>query len=82
MKWEPWNEYDEVRGDPVLPIPEPPCKECYWWQPRQVIHYSASMRSSNLDSIRCCWASNMHFDFSCYRSMSDVPEYDPMEEEL
>ena len=64
MKFTPWNE--PLRLDPCLPIKEPPCKECKWFQPRQISYYDPVKKKIILDSVRLCWNENMHMDFSCY----------------
>ena len=75
MKWEPWEEFKEVKDNErtELPILAPPCPSCRWWQPRQVAYFEAKSRSMVLDSVCLCWiqtsGGSMRSDFSCYESM-------------
>jgi hypothetical protein len=45
----------------VVPINEPPCKTCEFWKPRKSDLWEGHY-------YRICWAKEMYFDFSCYRS--------------
>ncbi len=61
MKWDPWNEFE--KDAEVLPIKEPPCKDCDYWKPIRCYG-----KDGSFDGIICCHApEDMEVDFSCYR---------------
>lgn len=61
MKWEPWEQYKTLT--PVrLPISEPPCKWCKFFDPIAVFD-----KEGKFDGITCCHAEEMFSDYSCYR---------------
>ncbi|MFW6017151.1 MAG: hypothetical protein ACOCRK_11990 [bacterium] len=65
-----WNKMLTSRDkeDPIrlTDLTEPPCKECKNWDPRVVTD-----KYGNPDSVRCCTAPDMFFDFSCYTEKDD-----------
>jgi hypothetical protein len=44
-----------------LPIPEPPCKHCRFWQPRQ-----RTNEIGDVIGVICCTAFDMLRDFNCF----------------
>lgn len=65
-EWKPWETYDQDAE--VLPIPEPPCKECRYWKPqRQYIKSTYRKIGMVCDGIICCHAFEMFSDFSCFK---------------
>src|SRR5208337_2121130 len=60
MKWEPWEIYRPLDDD--LRLPEPPCRECHFWNPRRKY-----LSGGFYDGVICCHAEEMQADFSCYK---------------
>lgn len=60
-QWDPWKERLEI---PKLKRSEPPCKDCRYWSPEPI--YRDSPVGQQYDGARCCWAPEMHRDFSCF----------------
>ena len=66
MKWEPWHTFKQMDEELALPIPEPPCKDCHFWQPRRTYD-----RTGSFSGIACCIVGEQCHDFSCYREKKD-----------
>lgn len=69
MKWQPWIDFKQPPSPPLLPIAEPPCKECKHWSPRY--QYNAN---GTPGGIRICWANEQHHDFSCHEEKDSDKE--------
>ena len=65
MKWQPWIDFDDGEVE-ILPISEPPCKECSRWLPQRV--YKLMGDSIKFDGVELCHAPEMYPDYSCYRA--------------
>lgn len=65
MKWQPWEDFKEVRPYNVA-IEGPPCKDCAYWDP--IIKYMGR----HFDGVICCHAGEQFRDFSCYKEKSDA----------
>ena len=50
------NKYNSMKG--------PPCSNCSRWNPQ--VTYRPTPSGQERDGIRCCWADQMHHDFSCF----------------
>ena len=68
MEWKPWEKY---REEPLkmLPIYEPPCKDCRLWYPH--VEYDTDSEIIAFNGIRCCRSDKMQNDFSCYREKNE-----------
>lgn len=64
IKWEPWVTYRA--NAPILPISEPPCKDCAHWRPIVIFD-----KYGNFDGVRMCQSDKMLDDFSCYVQRKD-----------
>lgn len=61
--WQPWEDYKKTTLL-ALPITEPPCKNCKFWNPQpQFTNLRTGMK---FDGVICCHAEYQHQDFSCY----------------
>lgn len=65
FEWHPWNDFDDGGESVLLPIAEPPCKQCEYWKPHRT--YSCVGNKMIFDGVRCCIKSDQFHDFSCYR---------------
>jgi hypothetical protein len=77
-KWEPWSTYD-IKGKvtneekrrleaEVLPILEPPCKQCIHFNPQREFIPHKEKGFYLFSGIRVCTAPERWSDFSCYIS--------------
>lgn len=64
MKWQPWEDFRQE--EEILPIKEPPCKDCCFWKPSRI--YSCN---GEYDGVICCTKPDMEHDFSCYREKGE-----------
>ena len=72
MKWEPWITFKKTfkktkEEEDILPIYEPPCKNCRHWRPGRF--YSST---GMFDGIIACRSADMHYDFSCYEDKDRI----------
>lgn len=65
--WNPAQQY--AQDAEVLPIPEPPCRNCANWRPTR--QYGG--RGEFL-GVRLCQADEMAIDFSCFRKKEMLAE--------
>ena len=64
--WEIDEKYNKRIEAETLPIKEPPCKHCYYWQPHRV--YRAQQKTGSLEfkGVQCCVNDNMNGGFYCF----------------
>lgn len=62
-KWQPWEDFKEDLE--MLPIAEPPCKRCIYWQPRRK-YYMEPPLIGKYDGVVLCAKAEMEHDFSCF----------------
>lgn len=60
MRWQPWDDFKPE--EELLPILEPPCKDCVFWKPQRQY-----MMNGMYDGVRLCHSVDMQKDFSCYK---------------
>ena len=60
FKWDPWETYKDVKPY-LIPIEEPPCKHCHYWNPMCVFN-----KDGEFTGIECCHAAELFSDFSCF----------------
>ena len=74
MTFEPWKIYSNCTLK-SLPIEEPPCKNCYYWNPQPVFEQSRQVRHHRNEQlfvgVILCQSSEMRFDFSCFKEKID-----------
>lgn len=71
IRWQPWNDFEAPfsprNAIETLPIREPPCKTCYYFQPKRTyrfLGYEIIYDGVLICSLKC---DDMMNDFSCYR---------------
>lgn len=65
--WQPWLEC--TAPEPLLPIPEPPCKYCQHWRPARKFRNNGVYAGVSL-----CRSDEMQPDFSCFQNRQEKNE--------
>ena len=68
-EWKPWEQFKATAE--VLPIHEPPCPSCHFWNPQR--KWTEYLASQQFDGVILCHNEDMHGDFSCYRVRKVTP---------
>lgn len=60
-EWAPWKDF--AKELERLPIDEPPCKRCIYFNPRR------RYVEGHYDGVEICTVREMNHDFSCFSPM-------------